>query len=91
MNFGEEWKIRLQARVDRLIKELDRSKHTGLHILLDNKMTGLQTAWLPIAEILPRGASKDSPAFQSLLLQGIVDLLDEFDPDTTEIKKMEWI
>ncbi len=91
LNFGEEWKIRLRERVDRLIKGLDPAKHTGLHILLDSQTTGLQTAWLPVSEVLPEGASKDSPTFPSLLLQGVVDLLDEFDPEITEIKTMKWV
>jgi hypothetical protein len=51
----------------------------------------LQTAWLPLTEVLPEGESKDSPTFASLLLQGLVDILKEFDPDATEIKKIEWI
>lgn len=77
--------------MDRLIKGLDPAKHTGLHILLDSQTTGLQTAWLPGSEVLPEGARKDSPAVLSLLLEGIVDLLEGFDPNATEIKKMEWI
>lgn len=77
--------------MDRLIRGLDPAKHIGLHIWLDNQMTGLQTAWLPVSEALPEGASKDSPALPSLLLQRLVDLLEDFDPETTEIKAMEWI
>lgn len=91
LNFGEEWKIRFRECVERLIKGLDPAKHTGLHILLDSQTTGLQTAWLPVSEVLPGGTSKESPIFPSLLSEGIVDLLEDFDPDITEIKKMEWI
>ena len=90
MQFRETWKERLRPYLDGLIRSLDLTRDTGLYILVDDKKTGLQTAWLPVSEVVREDKNKQSIAFRSSLLRSITDLLESFDPKTTRIINVEW-
>lgn len=90
MQFAERWKERLEPYLDGLTRLLDPAEHAGLYILVEDQESGLQTAWLPVSEILREGGNNQGIAFRTSLLRSITDLLESFDARTTRIINVEW-